>query len=213
MAARKYIQLPRGYLSYSQMMLWKTSPERYKAQYFDKRTDMQYTNSGQEYGKLVADALERGEETGDVLTDAAMLLLPKYDIADQEIFGELKTKYGWLKLIGKPDSMSSETKEFLEFKTGRVAWTPTKAQNHPQMIFYAIVILLAFGIQNEKAHLAWIETEEVDGVVRPTGHLETFPVTFTKSQYLEFQADMVRVALEIELAWASHITKPWITTF
>ena len=36
-----------------------------------------------EYGKVVADALEKGVQTGDLLTDAGMLLLPKYDVADK----------------------------------------------------------------------------------------------------------------------------------
>lgn len=218
MASKKYIQLPKGYLSYSQMMLWLSSPERYKAQYFDKRNDMNYTNAGQEFGKMFADALEKGEETGDLRTDAAMLLLPKYDVRDVQFFAEMKTPHGWLKLVIKPDFLNSETKEFIEIKTGKVKWTPAKAQSHPQMIFYAIGINLEYKVMNEKAILAWAETEQVadeNGLVttQPTGHIETFPVTFSRSQYLEFQAEMVRVALEIELAWASHITKPWITSF
>jgi len=217
MPAKKYIQLPKGYLSYSQMMLWKSSPERYKAQYFDKRGDS-YTNAGQEFGKLVADALEAGRDTGDLLTDAAMLLLPKYDVADQEFFAEVKTKHGWLRLIAKPDSMNSETKEFLEFKTGKVPWTQSKAQNHPQMIFYATAIKLAYGVENKDANLVWMETEQVEDVsgllvTRPTGHIVAFPVTFTPEQYKEFQEELISIALDIELAWASHVTKTWITTF
>lgn len=218
MAARKYIQLPKEYLSYSQMQLWKSSPERYKAQYFDKRTDMQYTNAGQEFGKMFADALEKAEETGDLLVDAAMLLLPKYDVRDVQFYTEMKTAHGWLKLVIKPDFFNSETKEFIEIKTGKVPWTPSKAQKHPQMIFYATGIGLEHGVWNDKAILAWAETEQVTdetGLIttQPTGHIETFPVTFTKSQYLEFQAEMIRVALEIELAWASHETREWVTTF
>lgn len=211
---KKYIALPQGYISYSQWCLWKTSPEKYKAQYFDRRDDIRFNNSGQEYGKMVADALEFGQDTGDLLTDAAMLLLPKYDIADQEFFAEVKTKHGWLRIIAKPDSMNSETKEFFEFKTGRIPWTARKAQKHPQMIFYAVAIWLTYGVKNYRSHLAWIETEQEGfGSVKPTGHVQVFEVMFTDKQFLEVQADIINTALEIELAWATHVTKPWVNTF
>lgn len=224
MANKKYIQLPHHYLSYSQMSLWKADPARYKALYFDGRDEMRISNMGQEYGKTVADALEKGVETGDLLTDAATLLLPKYDVADQAIEAEVKTKSGWLRLIAKPDSLHSKTYDFVEFKTGVHAWSKKKAQDHLQMIFYAIVIWQKYGIQLPGAKLAWIETfHMVSGTddsglvterkVMPTGRVEVFDVTFTPTQYLETLSEIVKVAKEIELAWASHITNPALTTF
>ncbi len=208
MSKKKYIQLPKHHLSYSQVSLWKSDPIRYKQIYFDHRDEMKLSNHGQEYGKVVADALEKGVETGDLLTDSAMLLLPKYDVADQPIEVDVKTKDGWLCLIAKPDSFNSETHEFLEFKTGKHAWSQKKAQNHLQMIFYAIVIWQKYGVQLPGAKLAWIETEAVGDRISPTGRVETFDVTFTSTQYLETLAEIVKVAKEIEIAWASHITNP-----
>ncbi len=213
MGRKKYIQLPHDYLSYSQLSLWESDPYRYAALYFDRRDELRYSNPGQEYGKIVADALEIGKDTGDLLTDAAMLLLPKYDVADVAIETEVRTRYGWLKLIGKPDSLNSETQEFLEFKTGKIPWTQKKAQNHPQMLFYAVVIWLKTGAMNTRAHLAWIETECVEGITRPTGHIEVFEVTFTPQDYLVFQARMIKAAKDIEIAWASHVTNPELINF
>lgn len=215
MPSKRYISLPRTYLSYSQYMLWNSDPERYKAQYFDGR-DTGYTNSGQTYGKIVADALEANRETGDLLTDAAMLLLPKYDVADKQIDAEFKEKGGrWLRVIAKPDSFNSMTHEFMEFKTwkGKNPWTQTKAQNHIQMIWYAVVIWLKHGTMLDHAHLAWIETEDTDEGIKPTGRVDTFEVTFKPEDYYQFQAKMLKTAHEIEQAWAAHETKPWITTF
>lgn len=210
---KHYIQLPHHHLSHSQRELWKSDPKRYAALYFDGRDEMRVSNSGQEYGKVVADALEKGIQTGDVLTDSAMLLLPKYDVADQPIEVDMKTKHGWLHLIAKPDTFDSKTFAFREYKTGKNPWTQKKAQNHPQMIFYAVCIWLKHGVKLEKAHLDWIETALEDGVVKPTGRVETFEVTFSPEQYLETMTDMVKTALEIELAWASHQTNPELTTF
>jgi hypothetical protein len=215
MSSKKYISLPRHHLSYSQCSLWLSDKERYRAQYFDGRTDLNFSNSGQSYGKTVADALEAGRETGDLLTDAAMLLLPKYDVADQPIEVDVKTKRGWLNLIAKPDTFNSITKEFVEFKTGKGKnpWTPAKAQSHFQMWYYAVVIWQKYGVMLPDAKLAWIETEDTLEGIKPTGHVETFTVVFTPVELMQTLAKIVKIAHEIEEAWASHITKPYITTW
>lgn len=219
MSRKKYIQLPHEYLSYSQMSLWLTDPVRYKALYFDKRDELRVSNSGQEYGKVVADALEKGVQTNDLLTDSAMLLLPKYDTPDQLIEAEVKTKDGWLKLIAKPDTRDSVTQAFREYKTGKHAWTQKRADEHLQMIFYAIVIWQKFGVKLDKAHLDWIETEVIapydqsEKIVRPTGRVESFEVVFSNRMYLETLTKIVSVAKEIEIAWAHHVPDPRYATF
>jgi len=205
---KKYIQLPKGYLSYSQIQLWKSDKKRYIELYFNNRNELRLSNSGLEYGKIVADALEQGTETNDLLTDTAMSLIIKYDIRDQEIRTEIKTKHGAVGVMGRPDTMDSVTKAFREYKTGRVKWTENKAQKHPQMVFYAMLIYLAHGVILKEAYLDWIETVEENGIVKPTGRLETFRVTFTFMDIMECIAMTTRVAKEIEIAWASHVTPP-----
>ena len=215
MASKRYISLPRHHLSYSQCSLWLSDPVKYRAQYFDGRDDLNYSNSGQTYGKIVADALEAGRETGDLLTDSAMLLLPKYDVADQPIEVDVKTQYGWLNLIAKPDTFNSITKEFVEFKTGKGKnpWTAGKAQKHFQMWYYAVVVWQKYGVMLPNAKLAWIETEDTPDGIKPTGRVEIFTVTFTPQEIMETLAKIIKIAREIELDWASHITKPYLTTF
>lgn len=212
---KKFLSLPKNYLSYSQYSLWLSNPTRYKQVYFDGRNDG-YVNRGQVFGKTVADALESGRETDDLLTDAAMLLLPKYDVQDELMEVEVKTKYGWLNLVAKPDTFNSMTHEFKEYKTGLggiARWTARRAQNHLQMWFYAVVIWHKFGTILSDAQLVWIETERVDGETRPTGHVETFDVRFSKAELMSAFTRIVKAAHEIEVAWASHVTRPWITTF
>jgi hypothetical protein len=207
---KKYIQLPRTYLSYSQMVLWQSDPRRYEEIYMDGRDELRTSNSGQEYGKVVATALEHGRDTGDLLTDSALLLLPKYDVADQEIRVDLKTTHGWLQLVGKPDTRNSLTHAFREYKTGKHPWTAKKAQDHGQMRFYAMLIYLKFGVLLKDAHLDWIETEQGEDGIRPTGRVQSFRVTFTLNDILKTMAEATRVALEIESAYAAHATKPEI---
>jgi len=218
---KKIIQLPKGYLSYSQKELWKNDPKRYKQIYFDGRDELRVSNSGMDYGKIVATALETEKDTDDLLTDSAMLLLPKYDIRDEEISTEFRTKEGWISLIGRPDTLNSKSFDFREYKTGKTKWTQKKAQNHPQMRFYAMLIYLKFNKLLHDAYLDWIETETViieaeEGIInsftkkeiRPTGRVESFRVTFTLTDILNEMAETARVAKEIEIAFASHVPDP-----
>jgi hypothetical protein len=215
---KKYIQLPRQYISYSQCELWKHDPERYKKLYMDGNQAYRLNNSGMDYGKVVATALENEESTGDLLTDAAMLLLPKYDVRDKEIIVETRTKDGWLKIIGRPDYMDSKTKNFYEIKTGKGAWTQTKANKHPQLLFYALLIYLKFGVILKETKLIWIETEDTiekyketdwlpedKKVIKPTGRIETFVVNFTLCDILNTLASTIKIAKDIEIAYISHI--------
>ncbi len=210
---KKYLSLPKEYLSYSQMALWMRDPKQYKDIYFDQREELRSSNAGMEYGKVVADALEHGIQTGDLLTDAAMLMLPKYDVADQEFFAETKTGRGWLKLLAKPDSLDSATCAFLEYKTGKNPWTAKAAQDHLQMHFYATVIYLKYKVVPPSAKLLWIETAWDDGVVTPTGRVEEFAVEFDMRSLLNTLGFMHKVAQEIEVAYASHITNPELLHF
>jgi hypothetical protein len=201
---KHYIQLPKEYISYSQLALWGRDPEQYKKLYFDHRDELRTGNAGMSYGKVVADALEKGIQTEDLLTDAAMLLLPKYNIADEEFRAEMKTPRGWIQVLAKPDSFSSKSKAFYEYKTGKAPWTKGKAQGHLQMHFYATAIYLKYH-KIPVAKLIWIETVQEDGVIKPTGHVEEFDVKFTMGDILYCMGLITRVAKEIEVAYAAHV--------
>lgn len=205
---KKIIQLPKNHISYSQIQLWKSNKERYRKLYYDNNSAFKLNNTGLDYGKVVADALEKGIETGDLLTDAALLLLPKYDVADKEILVEIKTKDGSFNVLGRPDSMNSITKEFFEFKTGKGAWTKNKAQKHPQMIFYAMLIYLKYKVVLNHAHLVWLETMDTPEGIKPTGKVEKFLVNFTLLDILNCIAETSRVAKEIEIDYACYVKPP-----
>lgn len=139
-----------------------------------------------------------------------MLLLPKYDVADQEIRVDFKTAHGWLQLVGKPDTRNSLTHEFREYKTGKHPWTAKKAQEHGQMKFYAMLVYLKFGKLLTGAHLDWIETEQGPDGIRPTGRVQSFRVTFSLNDILTTMTRATKAALEIEAAYAARATKPEI---
>lgn len=201
---KKYINLPKGYLSYTQMSLWKSNPKKYGQLYFDDRTELGSYNNSMEYGKIFADALENYKETNDLLTDAAILLLNKYDVRDKEINAEIKTKDGWIRVMGRPDTLNSKTLDFREYKTGKQPWTQAKANKHPQLFFYAMIIYLVYGIAVNDCYLDWIETENTPEGIKPTGTIKSFKVEVGLRKILETIAETIKVAKEIEVAYAMH---------
>lgn len=203
MPKKKIIETPRGYISFSQMSMWQSSPERYKRTYFEGKRG--FTNSGMRFGSVVADALENEEYTGDLLTDTAMELLPKFDVRDEEIRVPMKTKDGEIILLGRPDSLDSKTKDFYEFKTGTHPWTQKKANEHLQLKFYALMIYLKHDVLLDKCELIWMETfKDPDEKVQPTGKIVRFEVKITLKDILETMAMISRVAKEIELEWVVY---------
>jgi hypothetical protein len=200
-----FIKLPSDCLSYSQVSLWLTSPSRYKEIYFNLNDSARFMNQAMAYGSVVANALENDEETGDLLTDMAMSLLTKYDIRDKEMEGVLRTRDGDIKIVSHPDTMDSHTYAIREYKTGKAKWTQKKADNWFQLRFYAMLVYLIHGTLPASVHLDWIETyTDTDGVIKPTGRVETFEVKLTMKDVLETMAITSKVAKEIEIAWAMH---------
>ncbi len=209
---KHYLQLPRGYISQGQIVLWTNDRQRYIDIYMDGRDELRYVSAAMEYGKQVADALEKETETDDLLTDSAISLLPKYDTRDVEFFVDMKTKGGWLKLIIKPDTLDSTSKDFREYKTGVRPWTQKKADDHFQLKFYALGIYTKWGVI-PKCHLDWIETEWTSEGVKPTGRVESFEVVITLSDILKTMAHVTKIAKEIETEFAHHVTNSGINTF
>ena len=168
-------------------------------------------NEGMAYGKVVADALENDEETGDLLTDMAMSLLVKYDIRDKEMEGILQTKDGDIRIVSHPDTMDSKTFALGEYKTGKIKWTQKKADNWFQLKFYAMLIFIIHKKVPPRVFLQWIETyKDTDGVIKPTGHVELFEVRITMSDIINTMATVSRVAKEIESEWVIYTPPPEI---
>lgn len=197
---------PRGYISWTQVSMWRNSKDRYIRRYILGK-DEDIRNSGIDYGKKAADAFESGEETDDEMLNMVSKILPRYEIMEHEIRVPLLTPNGSVDLLGKLDTFSPKTLQFRERKTGRIKWTQSKAERHFQLHHYQTMIWLKHGKFDPATHLDWAETEEVDGAVRLTGNVSTFEVTIGMPEILEYISLLSRVASEIDAVYRQELKK------
>lgn len=104
-----------------------------------------------DFGKSFALALERGENMHGIELPA----LPEYNV---------KTKYKKVKLGGTLDGWTPDKNLVHEFKTGVQPWTQKRADDHEQLDFYAMLLMLAHKINPDdlKMTLIWFPTERVN---------------------------------------------------
>ena len=65
-------------------------------------------------------------------------------------------------------------------------------------------IFLKYKHITEYTYLDWIETEEINGTIKPTGKILTFKVKIGKDVILDTLIKVVKVAKEIETEFLTH---------
>lgn len=122
--------------------------------------------AGIDLGRKMADGLESGELTGDVLLDLTIVQIPKLEVMEMELRAELKRGAGVepVPLLGKLDTASKDLTAFKEYKQGTERWTQTKVDKWGQITFYATMIYILTGKIPEDIELVWMPTERVDGM-------------------------------------------------
>lgn len=189
------LKLPRGYLSWSQLNLWETSPKKYKERYFFGEES--FVSKEMRFGKKLANAIEAGK-TDDPMIEQAIAIIPKYDKVEYKI--ECVLKYGKVEipLLGFIDNYKNGS--LREIKTGKVSWTQKRANGHGQLDFYALMEHIQTG-KIPKIHLDWLETENLGNGIVLTGHIQSFEVKKTTLDMLKMTSRIVKAAQEISKAY------------
>jgi hypothetical protein len=187
---------PRPYLSWTQLNLWESSPERYKQTYFyGKRIPI---NRGMAFGKTMATGLENDEASGDPLLDLLMAQLPKFECMEHEVRANLNLGRGVepIPLLAKLDSARSNLTGFKEYKTGQKPWSKKLVDESGQITFYQTIIYCATGKLANDIELVHVETETDEaGRVVATGKI--YPHRTTRNM-----ADVLKMFMRIKKAWA-----------
>jgi hypothetical protein len=206
------IILPRDHFSWNQLNTWETDRELYKAIYFKEDESKRFKpNRGMKKGKQMADSLESGEASGDILLDSIIQNLPKFEIMDKVFYAELPIGKDKIRLHIQPDTMKKDLSDYYEYKTAQVEynkkgekktfWSQEKADKHGQIDFYDVgIYLLTRKIPNHS--LIEIETEKVDpeniySKLEATGCINIYPTKRGLHQILRMMARITIAIKEI----------------
>lgn len=201
----KSILLPKQHLSWSQIQIWKSSPERYRREYFEngRKLDTKYLRFGSFIAKMVEDGSHK-------------LLLPTLTVYDKPEY-EIKSRVKHIvPILCYLDGYDPTFGIFGEYKTGKIPWTLAKVQKHDQLTFYAMTLRIETGIMPEWCELHWIETREDsdsgsffgnDAKVVTTGTIQTFRRYFDERELDRMEEETIKVALEISEAYKAFLSE------
>lgn len=190
------LELPRGYISWSQLTGWESSPERYIRHYiYHEET---YVTKEMCFGGYIARELEKGK-SDNLLIDMLVSVVPKYAKSEYKLDVDLEG----IKLFGIFDSFCPKTKNIIEYKTGKAPWTQKRADEHGQLHFYALMVWLKYK-KIPKVKLVWIQTISGDGI-EITGEVKEFEVEIKLIDILKMANRIKKVAYEIAQAYYAEI--------
>lgn len=186
----KYL-LPRGYLSYSQLMLWERSPKEYERIYI-KGEDYP-VNQYMKLGSKVAAQLEKGVEVGDRLIEQFRVLTPAYKRREHKI-----TAKGEFTLLGILDACDIGRKCRLgEYKTGK-KFTQKMTDDSDQITFYNMLLYLTRGKLFDENYIHWAETKLNENKIELTGNITTFATKRTIFNVLALYSRCRKAIKEID---------------
>ena len=202
-----WIMLPKKYISYSQVSLWKRDKSAYRRKYYDGEpsVDTAYTMFGKEiHAQIEAGGLEH---------------VPRYSKHEHEVRVNIED----VPVIGYIDSFAPRRCAIVEYKTGirdasnSPRWTQSKVQAHDQLPFYSMLVQQKYGKVHDETTLVWLETEwyehesvemfdgmELTGTerrLRLTGDIEIFKRTIE-----QWERDRM---IEILLSTAKEISEDY----
>lgn len=195
--------LPKGYLSWSALQLFESSETKYARKYFEKKDDT-WSNDYMTFGKRFATAKETGDCQGDPMLEFAMNAVPSYGNPEYKLESELKTPYGAIKLLSFLDDFHPDLCKILEYKTGTTPWTQAKVQKHGQLHFYAVSVNTSIGLNPEQT-LVWIQTDRVQGEVRPTGRTFEFPFQASLFELKEMEKRITTAGVRIDKMYRDYL--------
>lgn len=180
--------LPKSKFSYSQWDLWNKSPKSYRKRYY-------YEGSY----KLNTPAIKLGREIARKLEnkDPELRHIKQYSNPEHMIEYELLG----ITIISYIDTFNPKTNKFLEYKTGKHAWTEKKVNKHKQLDFYSYMIQKVHGEVCDECELHWIESTDKLRTrsipPRLTGKVKVFKREITQEERDEIEESIIKAIKEI----------------
>ena len=179
---------PERTLSWSQIHLVLNNPRQYYKKYIlgEKQFETKETIAGKDLHEKIENDEDLGLDTE----------LEKVDKKEDWIECPFDHENGEVKLVGQVDGITASENRitFAERKSGKNPWFQEKVDTFGQLKIYAYILKKKTGILPESAVLEWIQTEEVDGQIVPTGKVFTFTKIFTEKDISDAH-DLIREAI------------------
>lgn len=195
------IILPKGHLSFSQIVLWLgSSKETYRKKYYPEIMPQYGQSLEMAYGNEVTEAMEKNEEWCS--------FIPRYSTFEFDATFVIDD----VKVAAYIDNVDLELIKFREQKTGRTPWTQNKVNKHLQLDIYSMLLEARFGRVDDECELVWVKTkkkikhidlpgghfvESESNELELTGEFETFKRIITSEERQKCRELIVRVAKEI----------------
>ena len=158
------LTLPKGYLSHSQIELWKRSKKDYRIRYYEGKP--MYITPELTFGKKIAEQYEALHTDEKVQVDSPVLqTVSRGNIAEYKLECELNG----VPVLGFIDSFDESNNTIYELKTGKVPWTQARVERHQQLLMYASCVKALHGKYNPYVKLIWLKTHKVDGIIEIDG--------------------------------------------
>jgi len=206
----KQIKLPKPHLSWSQMDLWRRSPETYRKQYYPEKKPKIHPSPEMRFGNYVTDEMEKGN--------------PDFDFIPR--LKEFERYFEWdfegVKVIAYLDNGTYDIPlpEFNEQKTGRTVWTQSKVDNHKQNVIYSLLVQKNLGAVNDLMRMIDVRTEKIEEVekyevmpgiftekvtskIRVTGEVNIKERIITQEERDEMEREIIRIGHEIAEDYAA----------
>ena len=143
------LNLPKPYLSYSALDLWKKNKNAFRKKYYENipQPDTVYTL----FGKEVHEAISKDDRY-------AAFRLP----VDEK---KMEVRIDGVPVMGYIDTFDPDTFSFGEYKSGIMKpdgtprWTQLDVNKHDQLPFYSLLIEEKFGVRVNHTYLLWLVTE------------------------------------------------------
>jgi hypothetical protein len=211
--------LPKGYLSYSAMTLWKQNKVKYREKYYGNQEydlDTPFTR----FGKDIATTLEdkKKVKAHPVLSNVPLYSTPEYPL-NFEVEG--------VPIKGYIDSFDKRWKKIIEIKTGirtpsgAPTWDQVRVRKHDQVLLYSLGVKETLGNVHPIVKLIWIETcwkEQCKEVIFGnntwtecgpgldlTGHFEVFEREIREWEYDRMRSEIVKIASEISEDYSRYL--------
>lgn len=181
--------LPKPYLSYSALNLWKINKDDFRNRYY---LNIKFgENKYSLFGKEIHQQLEQGAEH--------LLHIPRYPKHEVEIRSEV----GGVPILAYLDSFHPDEKRFLDYKTGMKKWTQKQVDDLLQLPFYSMLVEREYGFVHPETKIVWLETR----LVKSTGLLTQGDTLELSGRHEVFTREISAAERDHMVAWVVESAK------